>query len=545
MNDLNLDSLPTEPGIYKMLDGVGNVIYVGKSKNIRKRVKSYFSNSKRHDFKTSVMVSHIVKVECVVVNSESEALLLENQFIKSYRPKYNILLKDDKSFPYIKITINETFPRLLVVRERINDDALYFGPYSSMGSTKYLLRMFHDIFPIRDCKQTIDLINQQPKCIKLDIGKCIGPCVIKTVKLEYDLLIEQLILLLTGKNKKILQMLNDRMFQLSDQHKYEQAAVYRDRIKKISELVQHSLVNFDPQFNAQIWALYQKENQYYFLIQIIKTGQLISQKGFYLLNDDLQDVDDFIFQSCLSLYDEMVDLPDTILCNQSFKTYSIVNSFLADKKLLFPKKGIKREVVDAAEKNAKVSFARVVYDHSNQRKSDYQDLKQAFEDRLGFSIAPERCFGFDISHLQGSDIVASCVCFDQFKPNKSFYRRFKIRSVQEKSNDPESMYEVVFRRLSMCLNNKEKMPQLLLIDGGIAQLNFAMKAVHELNLSSCLTVFSIAKKFELIYTDSGKIYSLKRQDPLLKFFQRVRDESHRFAVSYQRVRRKKRFFDEN
>ena len=258
--------IPHVPGVYQMKDKNGTILYVGKAKNLKKRVSSYFS-SKLHDVKTRVLVSLIDAVDVITTNTENEALILENQLIKTFKPKYNILLKDDKTYPYIKIT-KDLFPKISVTRKKLHDGATYYGPYPSIGSTRFLRRMLLDMFPIRDCKQEITLNKMQKKCLLLDIGKCIAPCVKKEVKKEYDDLITQLMMLLSGKDKTLIKNMKHEMAAFSSELKFEKAAEIRDRINKCQQLLEKQRVDLDLRYNAQIWAVHESDDYFYLLIQI-------------------------------------------------------------------------------------------------------------------------------------------------------------------------------------------------------------------------------------------------------------------------------------
>lgn len=514
----------------------GLVIYIGKAKNLKKRVSSYF-NKTLHDYKTSVLVSHISDIETIVTHTENEALILESQLIKQHQPKYNILLKDDKSYPYIKIT-NELFPRIQIVRTRINDRATYFGPFPSIGSTKYLKGLLYDLFPIRDCKQEITRVDLQPKCLLLDIQKCIGPCVHKQVKEEYDRYIYELSLLLSGKNNELVRELKKKMEEYSMQLAFEKAARVRDMIYKIKQFNQKQDVHLAEDIHATVWGIERRKNAVYIIIQAYIDGKLLRQKGYY--HNDVYDDESLIIEQCfMSYFMEFEPSKSDIICDSDVGR--VLSSLVDQGGLPFtvytPQKGIKKDVLMLATKNAKLSLLRVLSQEPATRKTQ-EDLLGSLQREYALKNRPECIIGIDISHSQGTNIVGSAVCFKQGLPFKQGYRRFSIKTVSGDSNDPLSIKEVVFRRLSSCITEKEAFPDLILIDGGRAQLNFAVQALKELNLLDKIDIISLAKKQEEVYT-------LNRQQPYLsdkfssvtKLLQRVRDESHRFAVSYQRIKR--------
>ena len=535
----NLNTLPMSPGIYKMKNKSGDVIYVGKAKQLRNRVKSYFQN-KQQDYKTKVMVSYIDHIELIETQNEKEAFILENQLIKTLKPKYNILLKDDKTFPYIKITTNEPFPKIIITRNKQNDNATYFGPYPSMGSSRALKKTLYSLFPIRDCKLDITLSQKQPKCILLDIGKCIGPCIYKSTKKEYDSLINQLQLLLKGKNKKLISLLKQEMKSYSADLNFEKAAQTRDRLLQLQNLTQTQHVSVNTLENIQLWAITQKEDMYYILVQEMIEGKLLSQHGFYERINQTESKDIFIEQTFLNYISHYSLKNETIICNTSLNPIfkKLIEQANLPLVIESPTRGIKKELLNTCNEQALVYSARLL-----QTQFKIKNKNNPLDELMNYvklSQYPKKIIGFDISHLQSTNIVASAVCFIDGHPAKHLYRKFSIKSVTGKSNDPKSMKEVVFRRLSMCAKNNETLPNLLLIDGGIAQLNFAYTALQELNLESKIDIISLAKKHEEIYK-IGLSSSLRfpKRSSFLQLCQYIRDESHRFAVSYQRNKRHK------
>lgn len=519
-----------------MKDDQGFVLYVGKAKNLKKRVSSYFM-SKKHDLKTLTLVSQIHDIELIVTETETEALILENQLIKRYKPKYNILLKDDKTYPYIKLT-KEHFPKVIVTRKKQNDGATYFGPYPSIGSSKALQRMLLDLFPIRDCKQAISLDKQEKKCLLLDIGKCIGPCVYKDIKPEYDALIEELKLLLSGRDKALIKRLKDQMQHFSDAMEYEKAAEVRDKIEKCVQLTERQRVDFNHQSNTQVWAVYDAEERVYVLIQEVLNGKLLHQYGFFEDKEKLNSTQDLVEQSFLQFSDVQEEPPQEIICQEEFKTLfeDWVPRYKRKTTITSPQKGEKKAILDTAIKNAKLSLTRLIKDEVEKTKKG--DVVGEMQRILRLMKRPENIVGFDISHLQGTNIVASAVYFKHGKPYKGGYRKFNIRSVSEQSNDPESMREVVYRRLRLCEKDNEPYPDLLVIDGGRAQLNFALSALSEKGLLGSIDIISLAKRDEEIYTPYYRDpIRLPKHSHVLHLLQHVRDESHRFALTFQRSKR--------
>jgi len=527
-----------------MLHKEGFILYIGKAKNLKKRVASYFSNKATQDIKTSLLSSQIFDIDIMVTHTEKEALILESQLIKKFQPKYNICLKDDKSYPYIKVTITDPFPRTLVVRQKINDGSLYFGPYPSIGSSRKLQRMIYDLFPLRDCKQKIDLVSMQPKCINLDIGKCIGPCIIKTTKPRYDILIKQLILLLSGKNLELIKTLKKEMSLYASKKEFEKAAASRDKLIKIKKLTEQQTVQLETSKNYQVWATSENDTIYYALIQTYTLGKLLHQKGLYLHKIKGIDPNSFLQQSFLEIAKESI--PNEIISNDQF--INALKPLIAFKqfsriKVSTPKKGVKMDLLKRAQLNANWALTKLLKQKRKEKDGKTNSLLDSVKELLTLPKIPYVIMGFDISHLQGTDIVGSSVYFKNAKPLKSQYRQFNIKTVKGKSNDPKSIAESVSRRLNHCINNKETPPDLLLIDGGITQLNATIKVLKTLGITHNTEVISLAKKNEEIYSPHfRKPLQLNKTHPVLKLFQHIRDESHRFALKHQKTRRKKRLF---
>ena len=530
----NLTHLPTCSGIYKMVNQNDHVIYIGKAKNLKNRVKSYFAKQ-LNSIKTTLMVKQISRIEIIETRTEKEAFILENQLIKSLKPKYNILLKDDKTFPYIKVTVQEPFPRILVTRYKQQDGANYYGPFPSMGSSRSLKKTLYELFPLRDCKQTISLHFKEPKCLLLDIDKCIGPCIKKDIKPLYDDLVTQLDLLLTGRNSKLISLLKKNMKLLAQRHDFEQAAAIRDRISLIEQLAESQRVSLANSYTFSLWAFVESDTYYYIMIQELMDGKLISQHGFY---DDksLISHQDFIEKTFLAYTNDYISILNPIICQDNVA--KILNPLLKIVNLsraITPKRGLKKELLDNITQNANHALQRLLIQPKKKRDTN---VLTTLKHTLQLHNTPNLIYGFDVSHLQGTNIVASAVAFKHGLPFKKAYRKFLIKSPIPTSNDPKSIQEVVYRRLQHCLDNKEPLPDLLLIDGGKAQLNFAFSSLHKLGLDSHIDIISIAKKHEDIYRlNQPSPLRLSHANPIIHLLQHIRDESHRFAVSFQRKKR--------
>lgn len=526
-----------------MIDLAGVVLYVGKAKNLKRRVSSYFNRHHDHP-KTAVLVSKIEHIEVIVTRTEHDALVLESQLIKALQPRYNMALKDDKHYPFLKIT-TDPFPRVVIARSVDKDGAQYFGPYPSIGSTTFLLRLLNDIFPIRDCKQAIDLVDLQPKCINLDIGRCLGPCVFKQIKPDYDALIRDLTLLLSGKNADVMRRLEAEMKRQAETLHFEAAAKLRDRLAKLEQLSSRQTVCLNTADTVHVWVVVENETQYYLLVQTLVEGRLLYQKGVYFAKAD-GDIAFFLEQAVLGYLEfcKPEHYPDEIWCQSVFLAdfEAIVPVLVKPILVLAPQRGLKKTVLETAEKNATLSLLRLKKLPTTKPKNDGQVLALA-QDILRLKALPERIIGFDISHLQGTDIVASAVLFKNGHPYKTGYRHFAIKSVSDQSNDPKSMAEVVHRRLWQCLQDEEPLPQLLLIDGGRTQLNAALTVIHDLRLTGVVEAVALAKRWEEIYLPGRDVpIRLGLSHPVVHLFQRVRDESHRFAGRLQGKKRTQRTF---
>lgn len=523
--------IPEEPGIYKMLNKAGELLYVGKAKNLKKRVSSYFQKTVS-DLKTMILVSQIDQVETIVTPTEHDAFVLESQLIKTFKPKYNIMLKDDKYYPYIKIT-SEPFPRLLVSRRVEKDDAYYFGPYPSIGSIKFLKKVILDVFPLRDCKQAITLHKKEKKCILLDLEKCLGPCIYKSVQKDYALLVQKLILFLQGKDTLLLKELTKDMQAFSAEKQFEKAAKVRDMIQKLQQLTSKQHVDLCDLKHVQIWAYSANSTHHYMLVQEWIDGKLLYQHGFY--ESITLSKEAFTELAFLQLLNRMQTWPDQFICNDFLSDYFHQYPYIHKKTIICPKIGGKKDLLDHAVKNATLSLSRI----QQTPKRPALDMLRLLQDALSLESRPLMIWGIDISHLQGTHIVGSCVCFAHGKPLKQFYRKFDIRSVVHTSDDPKSIAEVLKRRILLAQRDSEVLPSLILIDGGKGQLNAAYHVLSDLGMTR-IDLISLAKKEELVFKPGlSQPIRLGLEHPALQLLQQVRDEAHRFALRHQRSKRKK------
>jgi len=517
-----------------MQDASGEVIYIGKAKNLKKRLANYFTFRQDRDIKTRILISHITKFETIVTRTEEEALILERQLIRKLQPRYNIALKDDKNYPFIKVSTNEPFPKLSIVRYYQKDNARYFGPFPSIGSTRYLNRLLLELFPLRDCKQAISLDRKEPKCIKLDLGKCLGPCVKKEVKSDYDQMVDELCLFLQGKRQKFLTNLKAAMWRSAESLQYEKAAKYRDAIEKLQTLIQKQAVHLPEMYTIQVWVMAENDTHRYALVQTFVEGQLLFQNGFYEEKGD-SNYDAFLDRAILHFFGEKSDenTPRVILCDTFF--YHALKPIVADRiRLLMPKRKAKAEVLKSAKRNAELALLRI---YPEQVEDTMQVLKEV-QTALKLEKPPIWMWCIDISHFQGEEIVGALVVFLNGKPHKKSYRKFLIQSTKGTSHDPLSIYEVLFRQVSKLHESELEKPDLVVIDGGKGQLRFAGEALLDLGVYD-MSLVALAKKEEDIYfPNQTKPLKLKHHTNVVRLLQRIRNEAHRFAITFQRSRRK-------
>lgn len=518
-----------------MMDHSGRIIYVGKAKNIKKRVMSYFGSSR--GYKTTCLVADIHHIQPVVTKTEHDALLLENSLIKQYQPKYNILLKDDKTYPYIKITMKEAFPRIIVTRQKKQDGSVYFGPYTSYGSIRQLRKTLYRVFPIRDCKQTIDLVSIQKKCIKLDIGQCIGPCIYKNITDDYNELIQSCIQFLSGRSDDLIHALRKKMMGYAQKKAYEQAAVVRDQIDQLMTIQSQQHIELDSNAHHFFIGVASNDHTHYGICQHYANKRFVSQMGKYA--DASMTCHDFLMQ----FIDTMLTMAPQSLQLVLDKQYSLDPALLAqhrrlNMKVMYPTKGRYAQWVSIAQLNAQKALMGVSKDVMTPLLTCPLTL---LKNDLKLNHRPSIIMGCDISHYYGQGIVSSVVVFVDGQPDKKMYRHFHIRSVTDgKSNDVKSMHETVQRLVA----HYDIHPNLLLIDGGKGQLNAAVSALRQAGIAT-IDCIGLAKKNEVIYTPWQRTpICLAYHHRGLNVLRFVRDEAHRFALNFQRKTRIKRLHDE-
>ncbi len=542
-----LENLPALPGVYFFKNEKGKIIYIGKAKNIRNRVRSYFQESRKGETKLRVLVRKIHDLETITTDSEVEALILEANMIKEYKPRYNVTLKDDKSYPYIRVT-NEEFPRIFPTRKIVKDGSRYFGPYTDVHSMRSLLKAIRKIFPIRSCNYRLDAKTVASKKIKLCldyyIQRCPGPCQGLISQEEYRTIVNQMVRFIEGRNNEVVKELQQAMQKHAAEQRFEEAAKIRDQIRAIEQFQSHQKMVSQDEVDRDIVAIYQEEKIAAGIVFKVREGKIIGRYHFYLQNT--MDVpDEEILKSFVLQYYLKVDfLPNEIHLPFDLPEAEDVQEWFRKKrgkacKLIVPKRGEKRKLVEMAQRNAKLVLKELLIQKMKEKKERIPRDVQALQKDLSLAHPPRRIEAFDISHFSGTDTVASMVCFVDGLARKSDYRKFKIKSVLG-VDDFASMREVVTRRYRRILEEKRAMPDLILIDGGKGQLSSAVEALHDLEIYD-QPIAALAKRLDEVFLPGfSDPQNIPRTSPGLKLLQRVRDESHRFAITFHRTLRKRR-----
>src|SRR5215510_10403334 len=538
-----LASLPTQPGCYIYRDERRNILYVGKAKNLRNRVRQYFQSSRSHDAKTNELVSRIADVELFVVDNEIEALALECNLIKKHRPPFNIMLKDDKQYPHIKIT-KEKAPRAIIARKIIKDGSRYYGPFLPPALAYQTLDLINKNFQLRTCTMEIDGKADRP-CLEYHIRRCLGPCVSKLCSLdEYDEAVRDVDLLLQGKTADLEPKLKQRMLQASEELRFEAAAHYRDQLKTIQKLGQQQKMMVITRDDIDIFGYYHEGRLLALSLFTMREGKVVGKREFYWEDmDEVFDPASFIGQALKQYYMSGDYAPGEVYIPVDFEDRKLLEEFLSTQRgrrvhIIAPQRGVKRDLIDLVEKNARLNFDQ----RFRMQRPDMQKVLEELREALELPELPERIESFDISNIQGAENVASMVVCEHGAMKKSDYRKFKVRSVEGEANDFQSMYEVVGRRYWRLLKEEKPLPNLVLIDGGKGQLAAAARALHEIGLEALPTA-SIAKKEELLFVKGREEpIRIDHHSPVLRLVQMIRDETHRFAVTYHRKRRTMRDF---
>ena len=543
--------LPESPGAYLFKDAAGTVLYVGKARNLRSRVRSYFTESRWIDAKTGSLAREIADLETIVVGNEREALALEHNLIKKYRPKFNVLLRDDKTYPYIKFTAAERYPRVYFTRRIKKDGSLYFGPYFPAGLARRILHFIHKRFMVPSC--SVDLTRSHPRpCLQYYIKRCLGPCVAGfTTDERYAEAARDARMFLEGRRHDLMKSLEERMTAAADKELFEQAAAYRDLLRTLEDIEERQRIAATQGDDTDVFAYYSEPPLVASNLFHLRGGRVVDRREFYW--EDLEEFDpqEFVPSLLKQLYLEAEYLPKAIHVSQDFEERALLEETLTERaghrvEIFTPQRGSKRAFLDLVENNAKHSFEQ----RFRVLKPTSKAIGEALQNTLNLLEEPKRIESFDISHIQGTDTVASMVVWENGRMKKSDYRKFIIRgeggdggngALPRLNNDIYSMREAVTRRYRRLQEEKKELPSLILIDGGIGQLHAAAQALESLQIIN-QPVASIAKKEEILFVlgQEDEPIILEHHSPVLHLIQQIRDETHRFAVTFHRQRRGKR-----
>ena len=557
--EAQLKILPDEPGVYLMKNTLGEIIYVGKAKILKNRVRQYFQNSKNHSEKVKAMVKNIAEFEYIVTDSEMEALILECNLIKKYSPKYNICLKDDKFYPFIKVTLNEDFPRVFVTRNYSKDGNKYFGPYPNEGVVYETINLIRKLFPLRTCKRLIVEGGKESRpCLNYHIKKCNAPCAGYISKDEYMKMINEIIEVLSGKDKKLIERLTEEMQQASMELNFEKAASLRDKIIAIKGVAEKQKVFKVKDTDEDYINLYKDEKDCCVQIFFLRDGRITGREHFILENGSFEEDENIISQFIVTFYGGTASIPKNIYIPKS-EEIDVLQEFLTIKRgsnayIKIPQKGEKKETLELVKNNAKVileQFKQKILQENELNKICLDELQQLLE----LDDIPARIEAYDISNIQGVDSVGSMIVFENGKAKNSDYRRFRIKTVKN-ANDYESMREILERRFTRGLEEVKEIqerklnfssgkfsnfPDLIMMDGGKGQVNIALDVLNKLGIN--VPVCGLVK--DDTHSTRGIIYNnqeliINRSSGLMQLIRRIQDEVHRFAITYHRTLRDKR-----
>jgi excinuclease ABC subunit C len=552
--DEKLKEIPRSPGVYLHKDAAGKIIYIGKAKNLRNRVRSYFQAGRTGDFsygiKTGELVKQIADVEIIVTDNEVEAFILEATLVKQHQPYFNYKLKDDKSYPHLKLTINEPFPKCVITRRIQNDGALYFGPFLPASMARRTIDLINRTFQLRTCDIEIDGKAPRP-CLEYHIKRCLGPCVkgLCTPE-EYQEAVRDVRMLLEGRNTELANQLAERMGQASADMRYELAAKYRDLRKTVIKLSEQQKMATTVESDVDIFGYYREGKRLALQLFTMREGDIVGRREFFWEDLPEEDFNPAEFLSeVLAQYYSSDYVPREIHVAIEFDDRELLEKALTERRgrrvhILAPQRGEKRDMIDLVEKNAKLAFEQ----RFRVLKPDMKRVLEEMQETLELPRFPARIESFDVSHIQGAENVAGMVVCENGKMNRNEYRKFKIREV-EGANDFASMNEAVLRRYRRVRDEEKALPDLIMIDGGKPQLSAAAEAMRELDLEA-IPVIGVVKPplrhnevaYLLVKGREDEPIYLDSHSPILRLIQMIRDETHRYAVTYHRKRRELRDF---
>jgi len=542
-----LERLPASPGVYLMKDATGTILYVGKAANLRTRARSYFAAGQKLTPKLERMVKRVSDLDFFITSSEQEALILELNLIKRHRPRYNVRLKDDKTFPYLKIDINQDWPRVYVTRRLEEDGGRYFGPFASARSVRQTLKVLKEIFPFRSCSRAITGTDARP-CLDYHIQRCLGPCIGAVDKKEYAAVIKQIVLFLEGKQEKVIRQLEAKMRQASDAMDFEKAALLRDRIQAVNRVVEGQRIATKVRGELDAIAFAQDVNQAYVQVFFIRHSRLVGRESFILDGTHSEEPARIMNSFVKQFYSSAPHIPPLLLLQYPPEDRDTIERWLETKRgakvrLQVPQRGTRRELMNTVAENARQGLQHLKIKQLAAPKIVEAALAE-IQRALHLPSVPARLEGYDISNIQGKMAVGSMVVFENGKPKSSHYRRFKIKTVPG-ADDCAMIHEVLsrrFRRLNDATGTWAIQPDLILIDGGKGQLSAALSAMSQAGVNS-VAIASLAKENEeLFIPQQGEPITLSRHSPGLQLLQRLRDEAHRFALGYHLKTRRRQSF---
>ncbi len=538
--------LPEKPGVYLFKDAGGRVVYVGKARSLRSRVRSYFLESRWTDAKTGSLAREIADLETILVENEREALALEHNLIKQYKPKFNVMLRDDKTYPYIKLTMGEKYPRVYFTRKVKKDGALYFGPYFPAGLARRILHFIHKRFLVPSC--FVDLTKTHPRpCLQFYIKRCLGPCVAGlTTDERYAEAVRDLLMFLEGRRHDLMKSIEQRMMAAAEQERFEEAASYRDLLRTMEDIEERQRIASAQGDDTDVVGYYAEPPLVAANVFHLRGGRIVDRREFYWEELETFEPHEFMASLLKQLYLEAEYLPKMIHVPLDFEERDLLEETLSERaghkvEICTPQRGSKAAILDLVENNAKHSFEQ----RFRVLKPTSKAIGEAMQNALNLPEEPKRIESFDISHIQGTDTVASMVVWENGRMKKSDYRKFIIRGeagpggrARSENDDFASMHEAVTRRYKRLQEEQKPMPSLILIDGGLGQLHAAAQALEQLQIIN-QPMASIAKKEEILYVlgQENEPCILERHSPVLHLIQQIRDETHRFAVTFHRQRR--------
>lgn len=537
----HLKKLPAEPGVYLMKDKFDNIIYVGKAISLKNRVRQYFQSSKNHSSKVKSMVKNIESFEYIITDSELEALILECNLIKRYKPKYNVLLRDDKTYPYIKVTTNEDYPRIIKVRKVLKDKAKYFGPYTNITAVNDTLEIIRNTYPIRTCSIDIDkaIKNNMRPCLNLHIKRCVGPCTGNVSKEEYNDMINDIIMFLSGKEESLIEVLKDKMNKCAMDFKFEEAAIYRDKIRSLEEMMQKQKIDASTSdLNQDVIAMARAHDEACVQVFFIRNGKIVGREHFILVGVMDSSRASILGSFVKQFYMEQEYIPRELIIEDEIEDSFILEEWLSAKKghkvtIRVPQKGERKNLVEMVRKNAVEYLEK--FSELNKRK--YEKTTGALEklkELLQLDVIPKRIESFDISNIQGVDSIGSMVVFTNAKKDKKEYRRYKIKTVIG-PNDYDSMAEIVERRLK-----HGNLPDLILLDGGKGQVSAVQKVLDRYNINIPLWgMYKDDKHRTKGLISKEKEIELDKTSNLYRFVASIQEEVHNYAITYHRSLRNK------